>query len=337
MLEADALGHELLLERIASIPAKAEEMLCEPLSICKRTPNTHYTLTGIGSSEAHARFLAFLLNQYTPATANFLPLGCFCQPLSPNAKKSSLIIFSQGLSQNAQIALKHHCAFKETLLFTAQTTKRNILAKTVEVLPIPCNEEKGLLIRVVGPFLGFIACLQFITQQFPKMLPLCPTLQILEALKQAPAKAKQLQNQFEPKYLKQGFTLLVPPSISTFCQNLALKFIEGFFLPMPHLWDILSFAHGPFQQLKQHPAPILCLQGIASHEKELFNKAQTMIENCCSVSTTISAELPFPWNILEYEMILNHWLANNLKNERVNQKNWPGKDEDASLYAIDSL
>jgi len=61
-------------------------------------------LTGVGSSAAHARFLAHLLTERYALDATALPLSAFLTPRA-TASEEILIVFSQGLSPNARIAL----------------------------------------------------------------------------------------------------------------------------------------------------------------------------------------------------------------------------------------
>tara|TARA_B100001248_G_scaffold262395_1_gene258112 strand:- start:51327 stop:52337 length:1011 start_codon:yes stop_codon:yes gene_type:complete len=336
MAKEDPLGHQCLLERIGSITEKAAILLKDPVSIRPTHPDAPIIVTGVGSSQAHAQYLAYLINQYTSTTAVALPLVSFTKKLPPSTNEHTLIVFSQGLSSNARIALKHCNAFKETFLITAQSSPTQDLAPEIKPIHIPCDEEKGLLIRTIGPFLGFLASLQLVEYVWPGAIPSCTEETLLEALKTTPQKSQALQKELSLEACQAGCTFLTTPGLALSCYNLGFKFLEGLFLPMPAIWDILTFTHGPFQQLRQHPGPILSLTG-NQKDNMLFQKAETMITACSTTHAQLQATLSSPWSILEYEMILNHWLLGELKKSSIDQKNWPGKGEDAKLYDIDYL
>ncbi|MFM7140426.1 MAG: hypothetical protein ACKO2K_00700, partial [Alphaproteobacteria bacterium] len=74
--------------------------------------------TGTGSSGAHARFLASLLSERGVA-ARAVPLGSFLDGPPPAAPDEAVIVFSQGLSPNARVALRRRDDGARTWLVTA--------------------------------------------------------------------------------------------------------------------------------------------------------------------------------------------------------------------------
>ena len=123
MTPADKSGHQLLASRLAQIPAVLTQMLARPPAPLQPATlaATHFIVTGTGSSEAHARYLAMLLNLHTRRTASYLPLSGFTAAHREAFAGRTLVVFSQGVSPNAQIALNRHREFAHTVLFSATT------------------------------------------------------------------------------------------------------------------------------------------------------------------------------------------------------------------------
>jgi len=245
----DPLGHALLAKRLAQIPGVLGSMLARgPAPLKPATlASTHFVVTGTGSSEAHARYLATLLNFYTERTAAYLPLSGFTDRLKPAFTGKTLIVFSQGISPNAQIALRQRNDFSHTILFTSTTPAtalaagkegRAALVQAVldeggELAEFPLAEEYTTLIRFVGPMAGYLACLQFTAQLAGCRFKVPPAVSILRLLDARPP-ADLLNAMLDtPARFAGGFSLVTAAPISSFAQNLACKFMEGVFWPCP--------------------------------------------------------------------------------------------------------
>src|SRR5262249_32601045 len=66
--------------------------------------------TGIGSSAAHARFLAQVLSERPGIHARFVAASTLLEPPPAHAAAQTLIVVSQGLSPNARLLLTHRGA-----------------------------------------------------------------------------------------------------------------------------------------------------------------------------------------------------------------------------------
>jgi fructoselysine-6-P-deglycase FrlB-like protein len=346
----DPLGHELLAQRIAQIPAVLAAMLRQPPADLKPATlaSQRFIITGTGSSEAHARYLAMLLNLYTGRAASYLPLSGFVDSPSGAFTGKTLVVFSQGLSPNAQIALRRRTEFAHTLLFTATTpaTARaagkadraalleSILAGGGELIEFPLAEEYTTLIRFVGPMAGYLACLQFAARfsccRFPSpteadILPLLaatPPPDLLDAMTRLPSA------------FSQGFNLVTAAPISDFAQNLACKFMEGLYWACPPVSDFLQFAHGPFQQMNARPHPVVILQGGSAAEAELVARSVTMLREVGLSAFVIRVDAPPLTSIFGFEAALNALVFALMRHQRIDQVNWPGKGRDDLLYGF---
>ncbi|MBP7142916.1 MAG: creatininase [Opitutaceae bacterium] len=346
----DTLGHHLLEQRVAQIPEVLGNMISRGPPPLKQASlqSTRFVITGTGSSEAHARYLSMLLNLYCDRAATYVPLSGFTTANRTAFAGKTLVVFSQGVSPNAQIAINRRSDFLHTILFTATTPETALRAgkpDRAELLQLvldeggdlrefPLAEEYTTLIRFVGPMAGYLAALQFVAQfpgcQYPmpmraQILPLleaCPPAELLDAMLT------------KPGTFSQGFNLVTAAPISDFAQNLACKFMEGLYWPCPLISDFLQFAHGPFQQMNAHPKPVVILQGNNPMEAEMVQRSVSMLRDVGLGAHVIQADAPPLYSIFGFEAALNRLILPVMNRLQVNQVQWPGKGRDDLLYGF---
>jgi creatinine amidohydrolase len=347
---ADPLGHALLARRLAQIPGVLGGMLARgPAPLKPATlASTRFIVTGTGSSEAHARYLTMLLNLHTERAAAYLPLSGFTAQFRPAFTGKTLVVFSQGVSPNAQLALRRRSEFSHTVLFTATTSSsalaagkgdrasllQALLDEGGELVEFPLAEEYTTLIRFVGPMAGYLACLQFTAQLASCRFKVPPAATILRLL-DVPLPADLFNAMLTtPGRFAAGFSLITAAPISEFAQNLACKFMEGVFWPCPTVSDFLQFAHGPFQQTTAHPHPIVILQGDAPVEAELVGRSQTMLRAVGLDAFVVHVGAPPLISIFGFEAALNRLVFTLITRFGIDQVNWPGKGRDDQLYGF---
>ena len=349
-IAADPLGHSLLAHRLEQIPAILGGMLAHNSAPLKSATlaSTHFIITGTGSSEAHARYLTMLLNLHTERAAAYLPLSGFTSRLQPSFTGKTLVVFSQGVSPNAQIALRRRNDFSHTVLFTATTPTTAIAAgkgdraallqalldEGGELIEFPLAEEYTTLIRFVGPMAGYLACLQFTAQLASCRFKVPPAAAILRQLHAQPPTELLQAMLHTPARFAGGFSLVTAAPISEFAQNLACKFMEGVFWPCPSISDFLQFAHGPFQQTTAHPHPVVILQGDASVEAELVARSLAMLREVGLDAYVIRIDAPPLISIFGFEAALNQLVFTLMTRFGIDQINWPGKGRDDQLYGF---
>lgn len=331
--ESPEAGIHLFEERLSLCPVIIKKMLDNPVNIKLPILPENLIVTGIGSSKAHARFFVDLINRYTPSHASFLPLINFYKDNFANNKNTTLVVFSQALSPNAQLAMSKRNTFQHLILFTGCIDSSNELIQKLNqekqtIIHYPVPEEKKLLIRILGPLCCYLSVIQFINHNWHNPIPECNHNVLLSAINK-----KAINPDFFLTHAKQGIIFLMGSPTSEYSQNLAYKFLEGLFLTTPTITDYLSLVHGTFQQLINNPKLILNFQH-ASGDKTLSLKANTIIEQTTSKILEISSDLPPPWDIFEYEMILNHLVLAGLKKWKIDQITWPGKGLDIEIYKI---
>ncbi|HMO64952.1 MAG TPA: creatininase [Verrucomicrobiota bacterium] len=337
----DPLGHALLAKRLLAVNGHLADMLAAPPPARReRLGPGRLTATGVGSSEAHARYLVWLLNTFTEHPAEFVPLSAFAAAPGPRATERTLVVFSQGLSQNARLALEPADRFGRLVLFTAATEaglrraghpcRADLLARLVirgaEIAPFPLEDEYAILIRVVGAACGFLAARQWAAALPGSRLPALRPEDVLVPFLDPP--------HGDAAILLRSPPLLVPPPLGECGGTLACKFVEGLFVPAPPLVDLLGFAHGAFQQLAAQPRPVLLLAPSQGPFAELARRARQMCARIGAEVTVLPLAGPPDLAPLEAEARLIALLIEAVRRAGVNQREWPGQGLDAPLYAF---
>ena len=166
-------GHRLLSERVAAIPGALAGAFAndpEPLDFDPRAVR-RFLVTGIGSSSAHARYLAHLLSAHVGVAARFVPMGDWAMGSVAPSGDDVLAVFSQGLSPNARFALNRPSDWKRLVLFTAASDASERDAVGVRLAGLreagsvirsfSGADEYGTLLRTLGPMCAYAAALRF--------------------------------------------------------------------------------------------------------------------------------------------------------------------------------
>lgn len=347
---SDSRGHALLRRRVEMIPGALAAMLAQGLPAARERTQAsqRFIVTGTGSSEAHARYLCTLLNLHTDRSAAYLPLSGFTDANPASFTGKTLIVFSQGVSPNAQLALRKRVLFDHLILFTAATPAsaraagkidralllEGIVAEGGELVHFPLSEEYTTLIRFVGPMAGYLACWQF-ASRFPEHRLNPSQLEHLPTALNSGAPAELRDAMLaEPRLFAQGFNLVTAAPIADYAQNLACKFMEGVFWPCPSVSDFLQFAHGPFQQATAHPHPVVLLQGDSAAEAELVARSRAMLTSSGLPNFVVHVPFPPLVSIFGFEAVFNSLILELIERWDVDQVNWPGKGRDDQLYGF---
>lgn len=342
----DPLGHQLLQSRIDLCPKVVSEYLKElpnlDLDKLKTFSNTQFIVCGIGSSKAHANYLVYLLNQKLDLRAEYWELSAFMPNKIENAKNKILIIISQGLSANAQIALAKRKQFKDCIIFTAASVysleklNKSSTAKLFKklkqesrlIINFPLENEYAILIRVIGPLLGYIAVFHFAKELAKiKNIKFAGFGNLVTTLKNS---KNTFSNNFDLTKIDPNKDLLILTSapLINFSQNLAYKLMEGAFWALPDICDLTQFAHGHFQALALKEKNVVIL----NQDSILTNLACKLLKKLNIEPIILESNLPTTFQILEYEMIFNYLMLWALKKTKINQINWPAKGLDHELY-----
>jgi hypothetical protein len=349
----DPLGHELIEQRLAQIPSLLVQMLEEtPVTLSSTTRTAQsFILTGIGSSEAHARYLTLLLNIYTNCQALFIDFIGLMKMQNMFTSDQVLILVSQGLSPNAQMVLKYGQEyFSHVILFTSMN-KEQLMTKyqwihieKIEIIQFPLYDEYVTLIRIIGPICAFLATILFIQNLTNKQLievdylrEICITKSSSHSLLR-----QVMIDDYQQQFSHGPFYLIVSSPLNNVCQNLCYKFIEGVYWTSPIICDYLQFAHGPFQQIRSitiRSSAILCIVDKSNpFDIELERRLRQMVNehdliNIYTLDLSSSSS-SIIYSIFELEMKFNRIILEIMCANGCDQIHWPGKGQDQPLYSF---
>ena len=333
----------LLAARMRAAPALVRTALQQRMPRLPFLPAAARSIlvTGVGSSAAHARLLAHLLAEVGGLPARAVPAGAFVAERAD--PRDALIVFSQGLSPNARLAL-HDCeGWLGVTLVTAVTKrtrdrrKRATLARVAaadgRVVTLPGGEEAGLLLRVAGPLAGYAVAFRLaaaIAGEQPAVR-LDPA-RVVAAMRAAAACAARLPRDG----LDGELALLASGGYGALADNLALTVAEGLYQPPPPIWDLIDFAHGPFQQLYPRPVTLLALaRRGASGEADLLRRTERMLDRRRHRLLRLPATLPGAQALFEHQALLNALLLRAIAARGVDPARWPGRGRDGALYRVE--
>lgn len=333
----DQKGHEVIDRRIRDLPQHLIPMRNNPIRF---NYDHEYLVTGVGVSEAHARYFVHQAKKYHPQlNIRFVPTTAivFGQIQHP----AYLVAISQGLSPTIMAAAASWPPDKLTLI-TAVTDsnpdagKRDLVAKVLrqkgEVINFPVEDEYTTLIRVIGPAAGFFCIYQLVQQRSLEanfLAQLHRTLLDAAHTKLPEAFAENLPD------IEQVVILAAYPA-TEYLQNLKFKLIEGAFIPAVHICDYLEFPHGLYQNCEHQRARgklcyVVMLEGQDSATQQAAARTRELLGPEYPV-WRIMSQLPVDLQVLEFEMIFNHFVMQAIEAKDIDQVTWQGKDRQHLLY-----
>ncbi|MEO6029617.1 MAG: creatininase family protein, partial [Candidatus Binatia bacterium] len=351
-------AHNGLITRVRALPPLVQAALAADgaspavgLATVRRV-----VATGIGSSAAHARYLAWLLAEYVGCDARFRPLGAFFEPAPAGSCDDLLVVVSQGLAPNARVALADLAAWRHVVVLTAtdgdEARRRgrtdaaelveHLAAVGVELRTFAGAEEYGTLVRVTGPMMGYAAVLRYArdlaaTVGRATAIPLCDGAHVAAAMTAMAASVEPLRALATSGRLAGPVALLASGDYAGLVDNLRAKLLEGIFVPLPPAFDLLELAHGPFQQAFPAEATFLALtRPDAAREVDLLARFTTMLDPARHRVVPLAATLPLPFSIFEHETAMNELMLAGIAARAVDQARWPGQGRDGPLYSVGS-
>jgi len=312
---------DLLAERIAAIPVVLSAALDSDVAPLTHIGVDEWLVTGAGGSEGPARSLVTAVTKAALQPARFVPLSSFVASGPERAPHAGLVVFSQGLSPNAKLALaaRHH--FDHTVLVTATASDDPFVTQLrqsgVRLLHHGPDEESGMLVRVVGPAVATSVALRLGGIVIPAGLAEL----VAEASRRAPAAP-----------LEGRVALITAGGVSA--QGLRWKLLEALGLPDPPVWDVLQVAHGPFQQFYERPMTLITLEEPNGVHRNLFDRLQQMLVTDRHSLVRLRAHAGGSLTWFEHDALVNGMVLHNLRRTPRDLINWPGKGRDGALYGI---
>lgn len=336
-------AQRLLAARLRAAPGLVQAAARQPIGRLPFLPHSARAIvtTGLGSSAAHARLLADLLAG-AGLPARFLPTGAFVARRAD--PRDALIVFSQGLSPNARLALADPGGWLGVVLASAadgraagpRAALRTLRDAGGLLVPLPGGRETSLLLRVAGPLAGYalayrlaaaiVAAAGGDAEPYALDAP-----RIAAAMRAAAAAARRL-----PADLLDGETaLLASGGYDQLAGNLSLTVAEGLYVTPPPVWDLVEFAHGPFQQLFGRPATVLALaRRGAAGEDDLLARAARMLDRRRHRLVGLPATLPGARALFEHQMMIDALVVRAIAARRLDPARWPGIGRDRPIYGM---
>jgi creatinine amidohydrolase len=336
-------GLALLEARARSLPEAIREAASTPLPDLAPPESVRRCLTtGVGSSAAHARFLACVLEEHG-LPARFVPVGWLAGGGAPTAD-ALLVVFSQGWSATARgaLAAPHRCCAAVLVTAVAEGASpedkvdeiQELAERGVGVVRVPGAEEYGTLVRLIGPMTGYVAALRIAQAVAPagSGLRFDPT-RVSERVAAIAAGSGRSVPELAPEIFDGPLGLVARGAYVECIENLAEKVLEGMLRPRPPIWEILEIAHGPLQQAHAGRATFLAAtRGAVAAEEDLLSRLERCLDPRRHRLVRLAAAATGFEAIFEHEALMNTALLGFVRERRVDQVDWPGRGADAPLY-----
>ena len=339
-----SLGHESLSERLELLEPYIKNTISTNLdNLCLN--QKEYTVSGIGSSESHAKHLCYLLNKYTSIKATFVPVSAYYTPKLIDTK-IPCILYSQGLSPNINICLEAY-DYSNMIVVTSVSdgfhkqerleTLKTLNSHGSKLINYPEEYPDDTLIRVQGPTAVFglnIKIVETITKS--PIVDMEPLFKMLGPFNSMEVDSKLLVNLMK----SQNVCIISSYPLNSFLGNIANKFMEGCFYPNPYITDYLSFGHGVFQCIEnakhQKTEPYVVILLVDKKSKSLAGKTKLM----CGSSDFIyehHLEIEDELMVIETEIFFNRLIFSLIYLKNIDQANWKGKDKQHVIYEIQTV
>ena len=323
---------DTLRARVEAIPAMLRAWLPTALP---RVPDAllradPWVVTGVGASEGPARVLASELRR-AGRRAEFTPLSTFA-PGRWSARdvdpRSALVVVSQGLSPNATLALNARSAYAASALVTAA---REVPDVTL-ALRHPPDDEGGLLLRVQGPVAATLCALRLVESLAPGSTTL--TRGVIEAIPDAYARALDEGDGVEP-VRGEHLALITTRGGYDLAHGLRWEWLEGPGGVDPPVWDVLQFAHGPFQLVADERATLVALEHADDPGgSALVDRLSELLDPSRHRLLRFRASLPGAAGFFEHDARWSRLVTATLAARPRDLVDWPGRGRDHALYDL---
>jgi hypothetical protein len=250
-----------------------------------------------------------------------------------------LVVFSQGLSPNARLALSAAKVFDEVVVFTSAATDRVLAASgradTLVIRHGPPTES-GTLLRIVGPVAASLAAAMIAGRWLgrPPRLIEAEARAALAAVEARTRAADGCEVRAEPLSLaRQRIGIVVTSELVDISRCLAWKWLEGLRVAEPPIWDVLQIVHGPFQSFYDERIVLIMLEDPQS--QALFRRLESILVPSRHIVLRIASTVPGPLRLLDFDAAFNRLLLPTLDLSFVDPTRWPGQSRDGALYEID--
>lgn len=344
-------GLDLLRARCAEVPDVLASVAAQHIEApAWLRPGARVVLTGAGLAEGAARLTAAALREVAHIDARFVPLTTFPGQHLPQA--DALVIFSQGLSPNAWLAMERAASYPHRLLVTSLTDGQGCcperLAKLADwrtsggdTLVVPPHAEGVLLLRVLGPAAsGFAGVLLAQDAARRAGLPGLDDAALFDVPTRVAARVHTpaIEDALAARLLTDPILMISCGLVEDALHGLRWKLLEGLWRPAPEVFDVLQFVHGPLQVFHPRPAVFLeltCTPGCVV-EHALSARLGSMLDPARHARLALPAQGSGLLATFEHDAQLNTLLCAALATTDRDLTRWPMHGQDGALYAVGS-
>ena len=299
-------------------------------ALAKAIETNDVDIAGIGGSLLPAEYLRNQLELlgFSPRQRE---ASCFLDPPQAHRRPAILIVFSQGLSPNAQLAFAHQSNYVCVYVICASHHARNIVERSSRLKGIfhaPLDKEAGL-VRIQGPI---NACL--VVRSVLDLIVGSDHSGKVDTSSEALRIAQDPKgSELESPLLKGTVAFLSPAKHLYAARALAWRVQECMQKPGPAAYDFLAFAHGPLQAHYNKPARFVYFENSETPirwKKSLEAALNPELHELAVLTSTHSNGLEiFDWDLLLWPSILKE-----MSEKGINPYSWAGQNKDASLYEL---
>jgi hypothetical protein len=241
-----------------------------------------------------------------------------------------LVVFSQGLSPNARLALDDPEVATTRWLVTsigygatpADADRRLDHARSTGVVPIvvPPGDERGMLVRLVGPTVAHLVALRLAGHLGA---PSCSASALADA-------ATAYRSQPQPAWPK-GSAIALGGVSAEEAHGHRWKVLETLLEGDPPLWDVVGAAHGPLQTMHSMPRAIVSLErpvaaGLVARLDRSLSPAVQRVRLRATRDDALA--------VLELAAQLDQALLAALRERPRDLFDWAGRGAEAPLYDL---
>lgn len=332
----------LMRSRIAEVPAAlAETLRATPPTLPANFAGKGLVATGLGSSQAAARLLVSELSERHAYSASFRPMASFYKRV-PQHEDRILVVFTQGLSANACLALEHAADFAGVILVSSVTEaglyaagkreRLDYLCKLKDSAAViwthPLEDEYTILPRFIGP-----ACAMVVALRLADKLSGLDTV-VPEVLLAADLELSVCHDEGGwAEDLLAGVAFNFAGGWVEYAHNLRAKVMESLLRPPPECRDLLEFSHGAFQVNELDVSPQWVFLDDSAESVDLLSYVEPLLARAPSYRL-VRSPLPGRWAIFYFELFLNARLLHAIEQLKIDLINWPGKGADEPAYSL---
>jgi len=211
------------------------------------------------------------------------------------------------------------------------------------IINFPMEDEYTLLVRIVGPFFGFIAVyyfsLSFLNDN--SKLPIFPVLSMPKIIENS-KNIKPSESFINSLLRYKQVIILASNPLLKLAETLSEKLMEGLYMQKPHIFNFLDFSHGIFQSqevIRKNEGKITCfilLNNGSANDGVLIDSFKNMVTTKYPI-WELKSELHPDFQILHYDVIVNYLVADLIIREDIDQINFPVSESKSNLYTLKSL